>query len=614
MWFLLLLFMPVGEACNCAPLASCIQHANGSWGCLCPYYGDGYSRCEEQRFVTDVVVRTKAEIQPWLAVFASARVSHMSQRKLLSETQYVLEFDSTNYEAMLSLTEQINLKGWPYQVAVMGSATSRVVQSASFEEIPPLLEIVNISYNDSWWKIELVANRGMIFVSNDISPLPCIHVQTPCCVMDYMYSPFHIGYHDMNSSVRKCTLPTTNVSQSLSSAIRKLTSHIYVDDEILSINIHSDDLSSIASSDTQHYNFSVGLLNSDFAATQVFVSLSKTFTGYSVGTFTRQVATFVMMQVERVDSTHYIRCWAHLTLTNATVVYVQYAWEEMDWIQPACVKGPPACFDVPEPCRATTNAYGMLEIWVPVENYNPSMGNLSLYFVVRQDKTLARVMTQSKPDVVTVHCQESTFSDNFEVQIMQGLQLKQIYRGPVLQVMPLNVEPQTDTLITLVVRSMRGAAIEELKAVHTRTEAERELVNANKPCPTCVTEQLVLAGKAVSTRSCFVFGGPVGNDASRWIQNYVGLVGSTLAFDILSRLPADIGTAAAAWVNPVWPWGVDEEIKSVTFLHAKFGRPSTRTGRRLLEFNSHHTLKAQWCMVASVALLLMLWHFYQSMS
>jgi hypothetical protein len=64
--------------------------------------------------VTDVVVRSKTEIQPWLAVFASARVSHMSQRKLLSDTKYVLEFDSTNYEAMLSLTEQINLKGWPY--------------------------------------------------------------------------------------------------------------------------------------------------------------------------------------------------------------------------------------------------------------------------------------------------------------------------------------------------------------------------------------------------------------------------------------------------------------------------------------------------------------------
>ena len=72
----------------------------------------------------------------------------------------------------------------------------------------------------------------------------------------------------------------------------------------------------------------------------------------------------------------------------------------------------------------------------------------------------------------------------------------------------------------------------------------------NAPCPTCVHEQLVLNSKVASPRSCFVFGS---GDPTSWIQGYVGLVGSSLAMDVLSKVPGDVraGAAAAAWVNPV---------------------------------------------------------------
>jgi hypothetical protein len=594
-------------SCKCAPLASCLSFGNGSWGCVCPFHGDGYITCEEQRFVTDVVVRTKSEIEPWLKVFAGAKVAHMSQRALLSEIQYVLELDSTNYDAMLELTDEINAKGWPYQVALLGSATSRVVSSLAFEETPPLLEVVNVSYNESWYSVELVANQGMIFISSGMVPLPCIHDRLHCCVKDYVYVPFKLGALDMQRAMN-CSIPITNASQSLASSQGVLKSNIQFNpDGTLLLRINSSELPLIASSDSNYFNFSVGLLSPDAAATQVSISLAKSYTNYTVGTFTRQVATFVMMQVEAVGSRVYLRCWAHLTLQNASVVFVQYAWGDMNWIQPNCKDVVlPSCFEMPNPCQArTTPNNSVLELWVPIQNFAAGVGNLSLYFVVQQGNTLARVMTQCKPSITTTHCEDKTLSDNFDLQILQGLQLKQIYRGPVLQSLPLDIEPQTDTLVTLVARSIRGATIQELKATHTRTAHEKQLVASDQPCPSCVIEQLVLDGKVVSTRSCFLFGA---GDETKWIQTYVGLVGSSLAFDILAKLPSDLraGNAAGAWVNPVWPW--DDVINSTTFLHAKFGHPTPHTGRRLLQVNSHTTLKAQWLMLAASTALFVLLH------
>ena len=143
MWFLLLAM----DACRCAPLASCVYYANGSWGCVCPFFGDGVERCDEQRFVTDLTVRAKGDFAPFINQWPNARVHQMSQRQLLGETQYVLELDSTDYEAMTYLTNAINARGWPFEVALLGSATSRVVTQdvVTFGQVPPLLEILDIN-------------------------------------------------------------------------------------------------------------------------------------------------------------------------------------------------------------------------------------------------------------------------------------------------------------------------------------------------------------------------------------------------------------------------------------------------------------------------------------
>jgi hypothetical protein len=157
--------------------------------------------------------------------------------------------------------------------------------------------------------------------------------------------------------------------------------------------------------------------------------------------------------------------------------------------------------------------------------------------------------------------------------------------------------------------------------VHARTDEERQLVNGGAPCPTCVMEQLVLGGKAASPRSCFVFGA---GDPSAWIQGYVGLVGSSLAMDVLSKVPGDVraGAAAGVWINPVWPYATDEIINATTYLSARFGSAPTVQGpvlRRLLGIEPDATtssapkrsLEAQWLVVCATALLVFLWHLYQ---
>ena len=614
-------------ACQCAPLASCVVFANGSWGCVCPFWGDGYNVCEEQRFVTDVVVRSRSpDIQPWLLQYQGAKVGSLVQRRLLADTQYVLELDSTNYDAMQALTAQINNKSWSYSVALLGSATSRIVRSQQFDERPPLLEVLNVTYNATFWEIEFVASDGLIFVAGDESPLPCIHVPGACCARDYGYVPFRVGSLDY-PEVMECRLPTTNRSQYLGYGNFKYSSHIVVrDDGSFLLRIKEEELSSLATVDANSSNFSVGVLDASLAATQVFISLQRRTQGYALGNFTRQVAPFVMAQVEQVGNLTFARLWAQVLLPNATIVASQHAYEAMEWDSFNCVvaQAALACMPpMPPPCTGTVRD-GMLEAWFPLRSsHSVSRGNLSLYLVVQQGSTLARIMTQTSPQVAVRHCTEITVAAAVDLQVLQGLSLRQIYRGPVLPYVPLQVEPQTDTLITLVARSTRGAAIAELRAVHARTDAERQLVASNAPCPTCVHEQLVLNSKVSSPRSCFVFGS---GDPAAWIQGYVGLVGSSLAMDVLAKVPGDVkaGSAAAAWVNPVWPYATDEELNATTYLYVRFGNAPTVQGpvlRRLLGMDSsadatseapkHSGMRAQWLVIATTAFIVLIWHIYQ---
>ena len=143
---------------------------------------------------------------------------------------------------------------------------------------------------------------------------------------------------------------------------------------------------------TTYANFSIGLATgigqatagSLPAATQVQVSLRRgsAYTNYSIGTFMRQVAPFVMMQLETVDDWVYARVWAKVLLEGASVVYVQYAWGDMEWITPVCQSVTHSCFNVQSPCVGKVRDQ-TLELWVPIgRNLSLDGGNLSLYFEI----------------------------------------------------------------------------------------------------------------------------------------------------------------------------------------------------------------------------------------
>jgi hypothetical protein len=261
-----------------------------------------------------------------------------------------------------------------------------------------------------------------------------------------------------------------------------------------------------------------------------------------------------------------------------------------------------------------------MELWVPITNYTKTRGNISLYFVLQAGNNLARVMTQSKPEIAQSHCDNLTVTEHIDIELFQGLQIRQIYKGSVVPNIPLNIEPNVDTLITMVMRSNKFAMIEELQAIHTQTDMERQLVESNQACDTCVVEQLVLNFKSVSARSCFVFGN---GNSTEWIENYVGLPGSLLALDIFSKLPIDLqsGDAGGVWINPVWPYKTDEFINASTYLYVKFYYPKAAGhSRRLLSVhelpvaNSQQrlALKSTWLLIALVALFLFLATFFQA--
>jgi len=624
--FLLLCFAMRGCAasCQCAPLASCVVFPNGTRGCHCPFFGDGVLKCEEQRFVTHATVRVKqdGELQSWLGHLRRTPTA-VSWRKLLSaDSQVVLELDSTDYEGMQQLTREINARSWPYEVALLGTATSQIADADgaldTIEAAAAQLEVLNVSFANATLRVEFVASPGLIFLASEAKALPCVHAKSECCVRDYSWSPYTLGRADLSKSRALCDAFETDVGVQ---AVGPLSSLEKFADGTAVLTLHVQDLSVVASTrmsgDGLEANFSVGLLVSDGlpAATQTFVSFreGRSAVNYTIGSFQRQVAQYVLLQLEQVQNQTYARLWARITLANATVVFAQYAWGDMDWIAPRCVDLNETCYEVPPVCFAQARG-SILELWVPVHDWSDDKGNLTLYVVVQQENTLARIMTQASPAIMAQHCPSAMqVSDAVEMEILQGLTLTQIYRGPARALLELGTNPQTDVLITFVARSAVGLALDELQAIHAHTDEQRALVLSNQTCADCVVEQLVLAGRVVSPRSCHVFGS---GDDLQWIQGYVGLVGSSLAVDVLGKVPQDVRLdpwrVVAAWINPTWPWNNDSILADMTFLQARF-TPLPRNGRRLLMvpiLSRQHRLRPELTLVAVAALTTMLWAAY----
>jgi hypothetical protein len=612
----------VSSLCRCAPLASCVKLSNGSMGCHCPFNGDGYTSCVEHRFVTKAVVRSDEDIKQWIQ-YVGGELKLSSQNYVLGGiTQYVLELDSTNYDSMISLTEKINGKQWPYQVALLGSATSRIVSNLSIQETPPDLELLDVSYNNSFWNLQFAYNQGLIFVSAQVVPIPCIHVPQTCCVREFGKSPFHLGSLDF-IKVENCELPHTNLSQNLININTKqnLLSQYMVDiDNTFIFRLHESEIGILATSNDSHAFFSVGLLYLN-EVTQIAIQLNKN-TNYSeitTGLFTRQVVSFILMQVEQIGSVVVLHVYAQVSMQYGNVYFVQYAWGDMNWILPVCdpIR---ECISFVSPCSGLVQE-GILEFYVPIKNHSLQKGNITLYFVLKEESNLARVMTQCTPIIMTKHCESfMTVTDDIQIQILQGLTQTEIYRGFSKPFIQLNVEPQTDTLITLIARTLDGIIIKDLQAIHTRTQEERINLTSDNECVTCIYEQLILNNQVVSPRSCFYFGN---GDEVAWIESYIGLVGSNLGLNIVNKLPFDVraGLTAAVWINPTWPYPNVTKSEEVTFLHVVFDSIGTEIvqRRRLLSIdsstsksmtNSQTKITKSWFLIMVATMIVIMFHFF----
>jgi len=181
-------------SCLCAPLASCIVFPNGTRGCHCPFFGDGVTSCTEQRFVTHATVRSRqdGDLQSWLGHLGRTPTA-VSWRRLLASQTAIVELDSTDYDAMVELTRDINARSWPYEVALLGAATSQIVDAdkafSAMESAVAHLEVVNVSIVDRAFVVEVVATSGLVFLASEVKALPCIHVAGACCMRDLAWSP-----------------------------------------------------------------------------------------------------------------------------------------------------------------------------------------------------------------------------------------------------------------------------------------------------------------------------------------------------------------------------------------------------------------------------------------
>jgi len=77
-----------------------------------------------------------------------------------------------------------------------------------------------------------------------------------------------------------------------------------------------------------------------------------------------------MLQFEQNATHTYAHLWAQCTLTNATVVYMRYAWAMTDWQVPAA-------YQILSHCPK-------LEVLVVVDDWAADKGNFTLYAVVEQ--------------------------------------------------------------------------------------------------------------------------------------------------------------------------------------------------------------------------------------
>lgn len=483
---------------NCA--ASCVQLANGSNACV------GF-----ERYVTSAI----------------------------GEGGVLLEFDSTDYDAMETLTREIGARG--IGARLLGSATSAVVtQGDPFS--PVLMEVRNLTYGDHRWNVSIVAVDGLLFLGACVSVATC-DLSTSFAIGERSISKFGQGSAILGDGYGRVTVTLHEL-------------------DLPRISLFREDQSSLEA------NFSVGVMaNGSMTQAPISVWRGKGAVSSSVASFTRQVAPYVMMQFEcNVTSAQtYAHMWAQCSLTNAKVVYVRYAWgSSMKWQVPmkySVVSGCP-----------------MLELMVFVnDDWAIDKGNFTLYVVVEQEKVLGRILTQTTPAIVNNNAQTS-LNVGIEVEVLQGLQLTSVYRSSQASSSISINNTDVDALLTFIARGHEGLVIDSLTAIHTHTEAQRAAALPNGTCDGCVIEQLVLQGQVVSPRSCHIVG--EGGDLD-WIENYVGLVGSSIAADVMQRTLNQTGLVV--WINPVWPWGNNTYIKQdVTFIHANIVSNKQSSRRQLL--------------------------------
>jgi hypothetical protein len=533
---LFLFVLPVAPACpNCAPLASCVQDA-----CVCPFFGDGVLSCERERFLT---------------------------RALNASNNVLLEYDSTDYDAMEALTREINARSTAQAVQLLGSATSEIVDAhTAFESATgqAWMEVTNLTYGDGLWNVSAVAVEGLLFLSSRPWTGP------PPSFEQLLGPPFTLGADDRLKTFGFQTQGLKTFGfQSLGPRSTIATDGA---GRVL-VSLHELDLPAIAQvrDDPTSFeaNFSLGLLvEGGLTQAPVAVRRTKGAVGSTVQTFTRQVASYVLLQLEQVGRDRvYAHMWASCALPNASVVYVRYAWGEGDWRVPNCTH---------QECVARCP---LIDLWVPIDVVEQG-ANLTLYVVVQQDQTLARIMSQTRPFVVN-HPLPPLLQVGIELEVLQGLQLASVYRGLAGAYFEIN-NTDVDALLTLVTHSSVPLVLESLVAVHTHTPAQRAAVLANETCEGCIVEQLVLDGRVVSPRSCHI----LGVDDLAWLEDYLGLVGSSLAADVLARTKQN-ASFLSVWVNPVWPWQNDSIVEDTSFLHASIraasdAPPGSRGSRRLL--------------------------------
>ena len=486
----------VASSCPCPANELCLRNRT----CHCPFFKLN-GACLRHRYQTSVNTTFDAL---------------QSARRLLSAEPLLLTIDSTNYEAMLALSAELEA------VANIGTVVTSVVDSLDTlvgSEPIATLEIVNLTVDGTRATVTVEYRAPLvdfyffyIHFGTSAPPCPPFDLMGACC------------RGSMGGEFRTIGVDCTANPVAQADLFAKLWGG-HMDDQRFNVTLDLLTVPSVLSgSNGRMHRFGIGMVVFGKLAqnteARIEVQLNTSASIVSTGFFQYSFVDFARLQLEQFGEDGPL--FAHLVVKASRVAAVQNLLVGASEDEPLL---PPAnCSDLVNVSCAALSTWRMvpacnvtvdpdfidITIWLP--ELTP---NFLVYALLSRGTSLARVAVKTD-DTVLQRCTrpplqiEPSSQDGFDVQVIQRGQI--LYSGPTQLVNLTEV-----ALLTLRIRtnsSIWEYTFDNISVVYSLVDAEQilSLMTRGKVTPAldelcsdgsvCIIEQLLLNGVCQTEGKC----------------------------------------------------------------------------------------------------------------